>query len=171
MTESTADALIPNTSAHARPLHTGSNAITTEESTPAAAVKKIGRVRAVAAFDERLAQRHAFSQLVLDEFDEDDRVAHDDADQRDEADHRGRRKVDRERCQKRESRHDADHCQRHRREHDEWRAERPEPRDQHEIDQDERQPHCAPEIGEDGIRQMPFAAEVDAIAGRQRMPR
>ena len=83
-----------------------------------------------------------------------DRVAHDDAGPRDEADHRGRG----ERCAKQPmSEHDADQCERDRRQNNQRQLETAELRHHQDIDADDRHHEGGTHVAEGDIGDLPLA--------------
>ena len=107
-----------------------------------------------AGFNQRRAQRRALRAARADEVDEQDRVAHDDAGERDEADHRGRGE---RRAQRPVAEHDADQRQRDGRQHDQRQRERAELRDDEQIDAEDRHAEGRAHVAESHVSDFPFA--------------
>ena len=111
MRESSSDATSPAISEIASPWKIGSNRITAEPDDDRGGRQRHRPEPHGAGIDHGLLERHAVAQPQLDEVDEDDRVAHDDAGAGDEADHR---RGGEERAQQRVRRQDADERERNR---------------------------------------------------------
>jgi hypothetical protein len=87
--------------------------------------------RIAPASSRTVDQRLAFGVGMADEVHQQDRVAHDDAGKRDEADHRGGRE---RRAEQPVTAHDADEGQRHRRQDDQRQLERAELGNDEDVD-------------------------------------
>ena len=107
-----------------------------------------------AGIDDGFGERHAFSETLLDEIDEDDRIAHHDSGAGHEADHRGGRKKGAEQAVRGQ---DADEREWNRDHHDERREEAAEPADHQHVDQHEHGGEGGAEVAEDFDRDVPFA--------------
>ena len=136
-TVSSVDDARPNSSEIASPWKIGSARITAAPIMAASAVSRIGLKRIAPASSSDLAQRPALAVGVADEVDQQDRVAHDDAGERDEADHRGRRE---RRAEQPVAEHDADQGQRDRRQDDQRQLEDAELRDDQDVDAEDARP-------------------------------
>ncbi|MPL73164.1 hypothetical protein SDC9_18957 [bioreactor metagenome] len=104
--------------------------------------------------DQHVDVRLALVIAVADEVHQQDRVAHDDARQRDEADHRGRRE---RRVEDQVAEHDAEEGQRDRRQDDERQPERAELRHHEDVDPKERHAEGRAHVAEGDPGHFPFA--------------
>ena len=108
-----------------------------------------------AGFDQCVPQRNLAVDLpAADEIDEEDRVADDNARERDEADHRRRGECGAEQPV---SEHDADQGQRHRHQNDERQQERPELRHNQKVDAEDGHHEGRAHIAESHIGDFPLA--------------
>ena len=134
-TVSKVDEARPNSSEIARPWKIGSSSIVAAPIMAASAVSRDRLEANRAGFQQHLAQGFSLPRAVADEIDQQDRVAHDNAGERDESDHRGGGK---RRAEQPMPEHDADQSERDRREDHQRQLEAAELRDHQDIDADDR---------------------------------
>ena len=156
----------PKTREIARPWKIGSVRMKAAPIIAAAAVRKIGLKRIAPASISACAQRDvALGAPMADEVDEQDRVAHDDAGERDEADHRRRGEGG---AQQPVAEHDADQRQRHRDQDHERQQERAELGDDEQIDAEDRHHEGRAHVAEGDVGDLPFAVPQQRRLQRRR---
>ena len=120
----------------------------------ASAVRRIGLKRTAPASSTTVAQRFALSAAVTDEIDQQNRIANDDAGQRDESDHRGRGEG---RAEQPVSDQNPDQRQRDRRQNDQWQPKAAELGHHQHVDAEDRRAERSAHVAEGHIGDLPFA--------------